>query len=380
VRSPEPLWSELLPDQASQPPDAARQRLIGVLPGEGVGPEVVAASLAVLGALDHAAEVGVETRIGLHVELRGSGPHAADLSDAVVTFCTDVFAAGGILLTGPGGGRFVYDLRKRFDLYLKLNPLLPAPELDAVRRLKPEHVRGVDVLVVRENMGGVYQGEWSAGASAAGRYAEHSFRYTERQVRRVVEAAARIARSRRGHLAVVAKAGGAPSISTLWRDLAEEAAAKAGIESECIDVDLAAYLLAQDPRRFDVIVAPNLFGDVLSDLGGVLLGSRALSFGGSFGPNGVAVYQTNHGGAHDISGTDRANPVGQILALAMLLRQSLGLRREAAAVEAAVRSVWRDGWRTADIAEPGSRVVGTRQLGELIAQRLLEDAPWSERR
>jgi 3-isopropylmalate dehydrogenase len=136
-----------------------------------------------------------------------------------------------------------------------------------------------------------------------------------------------------------------------------------------VDVDLMAYELISRPRDFDVIAAPNLAGDVLSDLTALLLGSRGLSFSGNFSPRGHAVYQTNHGAAHDIAGSDLANPVGQILSLAMLLRESLGLEREAVAIEDAVRSVWADGLRTADVAAPGDEAVGTREMAERIAEQ-----------
>jgi 3-isopropylmalate dehydrogenase len=138
------------------------------------------------------------------------------------------------------------------------------------------------------------------------------------------------------------------------------------------NVDLAAYRLLQHPRELDVVVAPNLFGDVLADLGGVLLGSRGLSFSGNFAAGGASVYQTNHGAAHDLAGKDRANPVGQVLSLAMLLRESFGLAAEAALVERAVAEVYRLGFRTDDVAEAGCRAIGTREMAERIAAAVLD--------
>jgi 3-isopropylmalate dehydrogenase len=182
-----------------------------------------------------------------------------------------------------------------------------------------------------------------------------------------VQQAALIAEQRSGRLAVVVKRSGVPSISQLWCDVAEKIAAEAGIECTIMDVDYAAYFLIQHPDQLDVMVAPNLFGDILSDIGGVLLGSRALSFSGNFSDNGASIFQTNHGAAHDLTGQDRANPAGQILATAMLLRHGLALEREAVMVEAALARVWRDGWRTFDVAEPGTRVLGTREFGARVA-------------
>jgi 3-isopropylmalate dehydrogenase len=134
-----------------------------------------------------------------------------------------------------------------------------------------------------------------------------------------------------------------------------------------LEIDNAAFQLIQNPRQFDVVVTSNLFGDVLADLGGVLLGSRGMCYGGSFAESGAAVYQTNHGAARELAGTDRANPVGQIMSLAMLLRESFDLNREAGLIEAAIADVWRQGLRTDDLAEAGCRLVGTREMGESVA-------------
>ena len=152
---------------------------------------------------------------------------------------------------------------------------------------------------------------------------------------------------------------GVPGISALWRDLGREAAAAAQIEVGFVDIDLAAYRLVQDPLSFDVIAAPNLFGDVLADLGAVLLSSRGLSFSGNF--------SEDHGSALDLAGQGRANPVGQIASLAMMLRVSFGLEREAGWIDAGVEEVLRHGFRTFDIAEQGTTVVGTAEMGERIA-------------
>jgi 3-isopropylmalate dehydrogenase len=166
---------------------------------------------------------------------------------------------------------------------------------------------------------------------------------------------------------VVLKDGGLPALSDLWRDCTREVADGLGIAYRFANIDLAAYLLVQHAPELDVVVASNLFGDVLADVGAVLLGSRGLSFSGNFAGDGAAVYQTNHGAAADLAGTDRANPVGQVYSLAMLLRESFGLDEAATLIEAAIVDVWRRGWRTADLAEPGGRVVGTREMVARIA-------------
>jgi 3-isopropylmalate dehydrogenase len=141
-----------------------------------------------------------------------------------------------------------------------------------------------------------------------------------------------------------------------------------------MNVDLAAYELIQNPTHFDVIATPNLFGDILADVTGVLVSSRGVTFSGNFDAHGHGVYQTNHGCAHDLAGTDTANPAGQILSLAMLLRESFGLDEAAALVEKSLAEVWRAGWRTADLAEPGCHILGTKAMAKKVAEQVLRSA------
>jgi 3-isopropylmalate dehydrogenase len=348
----------------------ARAIVIGVLAGEGIGPEVIDCALGVLRSVANAT--------GLCVEIREGGPIGRDaermggtaLSTEVIGFCDEVFARGGSILSGPGGGRYVYELRTRFDLFLKISPLQIVNGLPDASRLRPEALFGTDILITRENSGGVYQGAWGERSTASrDRVAEHQFEYAEAQVRRFLHASARLAHARRGRLTVVWKEAGVPSISRLWGDCAREAADAFGVRFTMVDIDLMAYRLIQQAPTFDVIAAPNLFGDVLADLGAVLLGSRGLSFSGNYAEQGHSVFQTNHGAAYDLAGTNRANPVGQIFSLAMMLRDVFGLTLEADSIEEAVRSVWRDGWRTEDVASPDSRIVGTREMSSRVAER-----------
>jgi 3-isopropylmalate dehydrogenase len=297
---------------------------------------------------------------------------SASHSDVRFELCEYAFALGAPVLQGAAGGRFVYEQRKQFDLFFKISPLRSALGLPQLSRLKTDSANPLDVLVVRENSGGIYQGHWEEEESPSGRLARHHFTYSDRQASRFLLASARLAKQRRGKLTVAWKEFGLPSISGVWRDRAEDAARAQGVELQMVNIDLLAYLLVQRPQEFDVIAAPNLFGDVLSDLGAALLGSRGMSFSGNFDESGRAVYQTNHGAASDIADTDRANPAGQIFALAMLLRESLGLYREAAAIEDAVRATWREGYRTEDVAGPGTQIIGTREMGRRIGERALE--------
>lgn len=366
-------WSDCIPGRRRQPSPPNGTCLVGVLDGEGVGPEVVGASLTVLDALETISPYKFIIRRGGLIGTAAEQAYGAALTAEVENFCRRVFAEGGALLHGAGGGRFVYDLRRQFDLFCKISPVQTDQVLRLTGRLKPEYRDDVDLIIVRENVGGIYQGQWSEATRADGtRVANHTFSYAETDVRRILEAAAGIARQRRGRLTVVYKDAGIPTISKLWRDCALEIAAAAGIEVQMLNVDYAAYCVIQQAQDFDVLVAPNLCGDVLADVSAVLLGSRALAYSGNFAPGTAAAYQTNHGGAHDLAGQNVANPAGQILSVAMLLRESFGLGDAADLIERAVREVWRQGWRTADLMEPGGRLTGTREMGELVADTVVK--------
>ena len=352
-------------------------RTLGIFPGEGIGPEVVEAALTVLRAVEASGDgPPYELRFGGSIGIQAIHECGRPLSDQAREFCTAIFKAGGAILTGAGGDRFVYETRRQFGLYCKLNPLIPSRVPLQASRLRPGHADGVDVLVVRENLGGIYQGVWDEShCEHNGRVARQEFSYREGQVRRIIQVAASLARERRGDLTVVVKPNGVPTISRLWLDCARELTAGSSLKLSELEIDYAAFALIQDPHRFDVIVTPNLFGDILSDVGGVLLGSRGLCYGGSFSASGAAIYQTNHGAAHDLAGTDRANPVGQILALAMMLHETFGATCEAARIRLAVEQVWRRGFRTDDLAEPGCQRVGTQELAALIAAEISDPTP-----
>jgi 3-isopropylmalate dehydrogenase len=372
---PTSRWGECVQGRSpfSAPDDGVH--VIGVFNGEGSGPEVIRVCLEVLSALE---SVGAGTfRIchGGSIGHDAEALHGAAFSTEADEFCRDVFARGGALLHGAGGGRFVYELRKRFDLFCKISPVRSLPDLRNVVRLKPEHVDDIDFIIVRENCAGIYQGKWEENSAPNGmRAAQHSFSYTEAEVRRIVEVAACIASLRRGSLTVVQKDGGVPTISKLWRDSALDIADAAGIELQFMNVDYAAYYLVQHPKQIDVMVAPNMFGDVLIDVTSVLLGSRALGYSGNFSAESAAVYQTNHGAAHDLAGKNIVNPVGQIFALAMLLRESFGMLESSCLIEQAVSQVWHQGWRTSDLQEAGCRLAGTREMGSLVADAMLSIA------
>jgi 3-isopropylmalate dehydrogenase len=374
-RNPARLVAYLGGINPSRPAISVNDRpVIGVLEGTGIGSQVIGSALQVLDSVGQVTGVKFEVRRGALIGEDALTHFGQWLPEEVVGFCSEVFRLGGAILSGPGGGRYVYDLRRRFDLFSKFVPIRPWPELAGAGRMVPRYLQGVDILLVRDNVGGVYQGEGTERITDRGRVAEHSFQYSEREVQRIVEVAARAAADRRGGLHVIVKDGGIPGMSALWREIGTAAARKHGVEAAFMNVDLMAYELIQNAARFDVIVAPNLFGDVLADIAGVLVSSRGVTFSGNFNAEGHGVFQTNHGSAHDLAGTDTANPAGQILSLAMLLRESFGLHHAAATIETSLAEVWRQGFRTADLAEPGCQILGTNAMTERFVQQVLRSS------
>ena len=350
--------------------DPARVHHVGVFLGEGVGAEVVPVAMRMLGLLAGHSDRRFELHQGGLIGLPAKAQFGTSLSDEVTGFASSVFDQGGALFCGPGGDRFVYELRRRFNLYCKFTPLEPLPELRSAGAVRPEIAGATDIVAVRENMGGIYQGVWEEEGGHGARVARHRFDYHEADVRRIMGVALSLAATRRGHVHIVLKPGGIPSISSLWRSCAEEMARDAGIALGELEIDNAVYQLIADPGQFDVLVSPNMFGDVLADCGSLLLASRGLSFSGNFNDLGNGVYQTGHGAARDIAGKDVANPIGQILSLGMMLRESFCWPEADAALRRAVRETLCQGLATADIAMTTHRTVGTAEFGDAVAANL----------
>lgn len=361
-----PGWSPLT---LAAPPYA-----VGVLPGEGIGPEVIAATLTVLDAVADTFELEFDVRIS--DELGPPGPHGRTLDSGAIAFFDEIFASGAPALCGAVSGRFVYELRAHYGLYCKLVPVRPLAMLADASIVRPERVDAVDVLIVRDNMGGLYQGGF--GRRDGGRVAYQEAVYHADQVDRLLRVALLAAKARRGRLAVVTKTGGIPEVSALWHERTRVITDGSGLAVEEVEVDNACFQLVADARRFDVVAAPNMLGDIVADSAALILGSRGMALSANFGDEGRAVFQTGHGAAYDLAGTDRANPVAQIQSLAMLLRESLGLPDAAQAVEDAVAAALSAGDRTADIAGPGSTIVGTRTLAERIAANVSRSPVASE--
>jgi 3-isopropylmalate dehydrogenase len=344
---------------------------LGILKGEGIGPEVIQSATDVLSAVMEVTGVRIDLITGGAIGIESEKTCNEPLSPAVKDFCSDIFMQGGAILCGPGGGRFVYDLRKEFDLFCKIVPVAPFSGLKNAGVIRRRHLANVDLILIRENISGIYQGSWNDSFHSGERRAEHSFCYSEKETLRILEVGARIAESRAGKMTVVVKDGGIPTVSQLWRDCALVVADRQKVACEFINIDYAAYCLIQRANELDVLIAPNLFGDILSDVSAVLLGSRALSYSGNFSPSGDAVYQTNHGAAFDLVGLNVANPAGQLFSLAMLLRESFGLFHESELIRKAIHEVWKSGWRTSDMATDGHSVVGTSEMTRLIAEAVV---------
>ncbi len=352
--------SSLLPEW---PAPSSESPILGVVRGEGIGPSLVDGALRVLSSAT--AQCGVSVAVDVAPDFADRDEYGMSLDDVARNFYESCFDAHIPIFHGPAGGRFVYELRREFGLGVKLTPIVPLPAMRDVSVVRPERLDGVDILIVRDNAGGIYQGTF--GWKADGTEATHEARYERGQVESVIDVAMRAAEQRHQRLAVVTKPGGLPTISRMWHEVARERAL-AGIELDFIEIDNACFQLVAHPARFDVIVAPNMFGDVLGDTATALLGSRGLAYSANFGTAGHAVYQTAHGAAHDLAARDTANPIAQIRTLAWLVRASLGLDSVADLMEGAVISVLTRGTRTADIAGDSSTVVGTDDMCRLIAQ------------
>lgn len=373
---PKPRLTETLHVPCA-PFDPAKVHHIGVFLGEGVGAEVVPVAMSLLEVLASATSRRFELHEGGLIGVAAKALHGSSLSDEVTAFADDIFAKSGALFCGPGGDRFVYEIRQRFDLYCKFTPIEPLVELRQAGQVRPEVVATADIIAIREGMGGIYQGSWEEVDIEGDRVARHRFEYRESMVRRIVDVAIKLAARRQRRIHVVLKPGGIPSISSMWRRIAQEMTGDAGIDLAELEIDNAVFQLIANPGQFDVVLSPNMFGDVLADCAALLLASRGLSYSGNFNDRGNGVYQTGHGAARDIAGKDLANPIGQILSLGMMLRESFCWPEADAALRQAVRETLRQAKCTGDIAMPGHEVVGTAEFGRLVRanlERLLADA------
>ncbi len=348
---------------------------IVALPGDGIGPEVTAEAVRVLGAVarrgGHAFEFAERLMGGCSIDR-----HGVALTDEVLADCR---GSSAVLLGAVGGPKWddpraavrpeqgLLGLRKGLGVFANLRPVRVHPALVEASPLKPERLAGVDILVIRELTGGLYFGQPKGRDRKGGHErAVDTLEYQDFEVRRVVELAFRLARGRRKKVTSVDKANVLES-SRLWR---QEAMAVGQRNPEvALDhmlVDTAAMRLVQSPASFDVIVTENMFGDILTDEAAVLAGSMGMLPSASLGEGGPGLYEPIHGSAPDIAGRGIANPLGAILSAAMLLRHSLGLDDEATLVERAVDQAVSEGCRSADL---GGKL-GTRAMADEVLRRI----------
>jgi 3-isopropylmalate dehydrogenase len=348
---------------------------IAVVAGDGIGPEVVAEGLAVLHAVaakyGHTFDTPEAPFGGIAIDQCGD-----PLPPATLKLCLE---ADAVLLGAVGGPKWsspqakvrpeagLLRLRKELGVYANLRPVTVHPALRGVSTLKAEVLEGVDLVFVRELTGGIYFGERTRTPTQA----TDLCIYTVLEIERIVRTAARLARTRRKRLMSIDKAN-VLETSRLWREVTERVVREEfpDIALEHQLVDSAAMVLVRRPRDIDVAVTENMFGDILTDEASTLCGSLGLLPSASLGEGTRGLYEPIHGSAPDIAGLGLANPYGTILSVALLLRHSLGLTTEAAAVESAVHRAIGDGVRTADIVAATHRPASTRDAGAAAIRAL----------
>jgi 3-isopropylmalate dehydrogenase len=352
---------------------ALMKKHIVLLPGDGIGKEVIHSAKDVLNAV--AEEFNHEFSYESH-EIGGAAidQYGTPLPDSTLEACK---RADAVLLGAVGGPKWdnnpshlrpergLLGVRKALDLYANLRPIKGFKNLLHASPLKEELVTGSDMLIVRELTGGLYFGTPSERRDN-GNAVVDTLSYTRAEIERIVDKGFEAARLRRGHLTSVDKANVLES-SKLWREIVEEKKAQyPDVVVEHALVDSTAMKLITHPKQFDVIVTENMFGDILSDEASVLTGSLGMLPSASLREDGVGLYEPVHGSAPDIAGKGIANPVAMILSAALMLRYSFELENEAKLIEAAVEAVIDSGYHTADLQVDGGRSVGTAEMTKLI--------------
>jgi 3-isopropylmalate dehydrogenase len=352
---------------------------IALLPGDGIGPEIVAEAAKVLERLRREG-LGIETETA---PIGGAGYDAArtPLPDATLDLAR---SADAVLLGAVGGPQYdalpralrpeqgILAIRKELGLFANLRPALSYPELASASTLKPEVVAGLDLMIVRELTGDVYFGTPRGRRTSAAGESEgfDTMLYSESEIRRIARVGFETARRRKRMLCSVDKAN-VLDTSILWREVVSTVAAQyPEVKLSHMYVDNAAMQLVRAPKQFDVIVTGNLFGDILSDEASMLAGSIGMLPSASLDANNKGLYEPIHGSAPDIAGKNVANPLAMILSVAMMFRHTFSRGEVADRIEGCVREVLREGKRTADIAAPGERSVGTREMGDAVVRAL----------
>ncbi|MEO1295610.1 MAG: 3-isopropylmalate dehydrogenase [Cyanobacteria bacterium J06636_16] len=353
---------------------------ITLLPGDGIGPEIMAVTVDVLKQIGSQLDLSFEFQEaligGIAIDEAGS-----PLPEVTLEACRQ---SDAVLLAAIGGYQWdslprhlrpetgLLGLRAGLGLFANLRPATIMPQLIDASSLKPEVVEGVDIMVVRELTGGIYFGKPKGifEAETGEKRGFNTMAYKESEVDRIGRVAFEAAQKRQGRLCSVDKAN-VLEVSQLWRDrITALAVSYPDIELSHLYVDNAAMQLLRWPKQFDTIVTGNLFGDILSDAAAMLTGSIGMLPSASLGAEGPGVFEPVHGSAPDIAGQDKANPLAQVLSAAMLLRYGLNLPEAASRIEAAVNKVLDQGYRTGDIMAEGMTAVGCQGMGEALLKAL----------
>jgi 3-isopropylmalate dehydrogenase len=352
---------------------------IAILPGDGIGTEIVGEAVNLLDALRREG-FAIETE---EAPIGGAGYDAAKHPLPAATLAL-AQAADAVVLGAVGGPRYdalpralrpeqgILGIRKALGLFANLRPALLYPELAASSTLKPEIVAGLDIMIVRELTGDIYFGTPRGRRKNAAGDEEgfDTMHYSAPEIERIARVGFETAAKRGGKLCSVDKAN-VLDTSILWREVVEALASDyPGVRLSHMYVDNAAMQLVRNPRQFDVIVTGNLFGDILSDEASMLAGSIGMLPSASLDAKGKGLYEPIHGSAPDIAGQDKANPLATILSVAMMFRYTFARADIASRIELAIRTVLREGLRTADIAAPGERVIGTKAMGAAVVAAL----------
>ncbi|MEP5766522.1 MAG: 3-isopropylmalate dehydrogenase [Halieaceae bacterium] len=351
-----------------------------ILPGDGIGPEIVSQAQRVL-------ETAMQRfKLDLHLQQGLLGGAALDATGKPLPEETLALAraSDAILLGAVGGPRWdaverelrpergLLAIRSELDLFGNLRPALLYPQLADASSLKPEVVSGLDILIVRELTGGIYFGEPRGirTLESGERQGYNTYVYSESEIERIGRLAFESAARRNGRLCSVDKSN-VLEVTVLWREVMDSLAPEyPHVELSHMYVDNAAMQLVMAPKQFDVLVTGNMFGDILSDAAAMLTGSIGMLPSASLDQQGRGMYEPCHGSAPDIAGQGKANPLATVLSVAMMLRYSLEQPEAAAAIEAAVSVVLDRGLRTADIHTPGTELVNTVTMGDAVVEEL----------
>ncbi len=358
----------------------AQSYRITLLPGDGIGPEIMAVAVDVLKVVSKQLDLAFEFQDAL---IGGAAIDATGipLPDETLKLCQE---SDAVLLAAIGGYKWdslprhqrpetgLLGLRAGLDLFANLRPAQILPQLVDASSLKRDVVEGVDIMVVRELTGGIYFGQpKGVFANETGqKRGVNTMAYTEAEIDRIGRVAFETARKRKGQLCSVDKAN-VLEVSQLWRDRINLLAAEyPDVELSHLYVDNAAMQLVRWPKQFDTIVTSNMFGDILSDIAAMLTGSIGMLPSASLGASGPGLFEPVHGSAPDIAGQDQSNPLAQVLSAAMMLRYGLEQPLAAKRIEQAVFTALAQGYRTGDIQSPGTKILGCRAMGETLIQIL----------